>query len=350
VNKVHASSGRSRLVVIFLLTVIVLAACGLWHWGTAWTVSSAVGIPVRYKFLGYWDGAGSPSGKLLRPIGIAVASNGDVYVTDARIRVVRLASSGEFKGEWGREGKGHGEFGNPVGIAVAPDGSVFVSDYDQDRIRKFTSDGSFLLSFGASGKDPGRFTAPAGLAVDSSGSLYVADFYNHRIQKFRSDGSFEKIFGHPGRMGAGVLHYPTGVAVTPEGKLLVADAYNYRIQWFDAGGNPIRRVGDHLFWLWPLRTSSKRGFKVPTGVAVGSNGLIHVADSGNHRIVMLSAKGEYVADWSIPDSNPKVFSPEQVAVSRDGETVYATDLSANRILILAVERQPAFQEDGTGKR
>jgi hypothetical protein len=154
VNKVHASSGRSRLVVIFLLTVIVLAACGLWHWGTAWTVPAAVGIPVRYKFLGYWDGAGSPSGKLLRPIGIAVASNG----------------------------------------------------------------------------------------------------------------------------------------------------------------------------------------------------LIHVADSGNHRIVMLSAKGEYVADWSIPDSNPKVFSPEQVAVSQDGESVYATDLSANRILILAVERQPAFQEDGTGKR
>jgi DNA-binding beta-propeller fold protein YncE len=350
VSKVHASSGRSRLVVIFLLTVIVLAACGLWHWGTAWTVPSAVGIPVRYKFLGYWDGAGSSSGKLLRPIGIAVASNGDVYVTDARIRVVRLASSGEFKGEWGREGKGHGEFGNPVGIAVAPDGSVFVSDYDQDRIRKFTSDGRFLLSFGASGKDRGRFTAPAGLAVDSSGSLYVADFYNHRVQKFRSDGSFEMIFGHPGRMGAGTLHYPTGVAVTPEETLLVADAYNYRIQWFDAGGNPVRRIGDHLFWLWPLRTSSKRGFKVPTGVAVGSNGLIHVADSGNHRIVMLSAKGEYVADWSIPDSNPKVFSPEQVAVSRDGETVYATDLSANRILILAVERQPAFREDGPGKR
>jgi len=135
VNKVHASSGRSRLVVISLLTVVVLAAFGLWHWGTAWTVPAAVGIPVRYKFLGYWDGAGSPSGKLLRPIGIAVASN-----------------------------------------------------------------------------------------------------------------------------------------------------------------------------------------------------------------------GEYVADWSIPDSNPNVFSPEQVAVSRDGETVYATDLSANRILILAVERQPAFQEDGTGKR
>jgi hypothetical protein len=65
---------------------------------------------------------------------------------------------------------------------------------------------------------------------------------------------------------------------------------------------------------------------------------------------MLSAKGEYVADWSIPGSNPKVFSPEQVAVSQGGETVYATDLSANRFLILAVERQPAFQEDGTGKR
>ena len=335
--------GRSRRICVFLLAIVVPAALALWYRGTAWTVPAREASHAGYTLVGSWEGADVPSGKFFRPIGVAVAPDGDVYVTDGRLRVIRLSSSGKFKGEWGHEGKGPGEFGNPVGISVARDGSVFVSDYERDRIHKFTPDGRFLLSFGASGRGPGQFNAPAGLAVDPSGSLYVADFYNHRVQKFGADGSFAKVIGRPGRMGAGALHYPTGVTVPPDGKLLVADAYNHQLQWFDPEGIPIRQVGYRLFRLWPRAASARRGLKVPTGVAAGPDGLVHVADSGNHRIVMLSAKGEYVADWSIPDSNPNVFSPEQVAVTRDGETVYATDLSANRILILAVERQPTHQ-------
>lgn len=346
-HKVHAWSGRTRPVVLFLLAVVVLAAYALRHWGTAWTIPAARGTSAGYTLLGSWDAAGAPRGKLFRPIGIAVSPNGDVYVTDARSRVVRLGPSGAFKGEWGREGKGPGQFGNAVGIAVAHDGSVFVSDYDTDRIQKFTPDGRFLLSFGEPGNGPGRLKAPAGLAAGVPDSLYVADFYNHRVQQFGLDGSFRKVIGHPGRTGKGALHYPTGVAVTPEGNIVVADAYNSRLQWLEGGGRPLERVGYHLFWIWPRPASSRFGFFVPSGVAVGPDGFLHVADSGNHRVVMLTGKGEYVADWAIPDGNPNVFSPEQIAVSQDGATVYATDLSADRILLLAVERHPSLREDGT---
>jgi DNA-binding beta-propeller fold protein YncE len=337
--KSNSESGRSRIGLLILALIVVVVVMALAVWGTSWTVPQASMPSVNYELVGYWDGAGAPSGKLLRPIGIGVAPDGDVYVTDARDRVVHFNAAGAFEGEWGKDGNRPGEFSSPIGVAVAPDGSVLVSDYDQDRVQKFTPEGRFILSFGSSGKGPGQFNAPAGVATDSSGNIYVADFYNHRIEKFGSDGSLVATFGHPGRMGAGAVHYPTDMTVLRDGNLLVADACNYELQWFDPQAKPLKRVGYHLFWLWPRLVSWNSGFKVPTSVAEGPDGLLHVADSGNHRVVMLTADGERVTNWVIAGANPNIFSPEHIAVSPDGSTVYATDLQANRVLVLKVVKQ-----------
>jgi len=120
---------------------------------------------------------------------------------------------------------------------------------------------------------------------------------------------------------------------------MVADAYNYQLQWFDTDGQPKERLGYHLFWLWPRPVSSSAGFNAPTGVAADSMGFIHVADSGNHRVVMLTQRGEYLSEWKIPEAAPEIHSPEKIAVAPDGRTVYATDLAANRILVLNVVPQ-----------
>lgn len=322
--------------MLALMAAVALAS--IVGWGTRWTVPQAPSPHAQYAPRGAWGGRGIPGGAFQRPIGIAAAASGDVYVTDARTRVVRLDASGEFLGQWGREGDGEGEFSNPVGIAVGSDGAVYVSDYEQDRIQKFTPDGEFILAFGRAGSEPGELSAPADLTVDDQGGVYVADFYNHRIQKWGPNGSFERVVGHPGRVGAGALHYPTGVALSARGELIVADAYNYQLQWFDTAGQPLRRVGYHLFWIWPRPTGSTGGFSVPTGAAVDRHGMIHVADSANHRIVMLSPEGEYVTEWRVPDPNPDVYSPEHLAVSPDGATVYATDLAGDRVVVLAVAR------------
>lgn len=326
---------RTRLVVLAL--ILVVAGGLLTAWGTRWTVPQAAVLAAGYALQATWDGTAIPSGKLQRPIGIAIAPNGDVYVTDASPRVLRFNRAGEFIGQLGHEGDGPGEFRNPVGIAVATDGAVYVSDYEQDRIQKFSVTGEFLHEFGGSGAGPGELSAPAGLAVDVAGFIYVTDFYNHRVQKFQANGSLEAVIGHPGRFGPGALHYPTGVHVTSQHEVLVADAYNYQLQWFNREGQPLRRAGYHLFWLWPRPATSTAGFHVPTDVAIGSGGVIHVADSGNHRVVMLSPTGEYLAHWRIPDANPNIFSPEHIAVSADGSTVYATDLGQNRVLALTVK-------------
>lgn len=331
---VHAKVTKKTAIAVALL--VAVPASFLAAWGTRWTVPRADASSAGYALRTTWDGAAIPAGKLKRPIGIAVAPNGDVYVTDASLRVVHFNEAGEFVGQWGREGDGTGDFRNPVGIAVSADGVVYVSDYEQDRIQAFSATGDFLREFGRSGAGPGEFSAPAGLTVDDAGVVYVADFYNHRVQAFRADGSFDAVIGHAGRLGPGALHYPTGVDVTPQGDVLVADAYNYQLQSFDRQGRPLRRIGYHLFWLWPRPATSPAGFYAPTDVAVGSGGVIHVADSGNHRVVMLSPTGENVAHWQMPDADPNVFSPEHVAASPDGSTVYATDLGRNRVLVLTV--------------
>lgn len=325
-----------RIALVVLLFAVPLATAVI-AWGTSWSITAAGAGTGSYTLVASWDGSDAPSGAFQRPIGIAVAPNGDVFVTDARNRVVQLDRNGEVKGEWGDEGDGPGQFSNPIGVAVAPsDGSVYVSDFFQDRVQKFTREGDFVLAFGSSGSAPGEFDAPAGVAVDDRGYIYVTDFYNDRVQQFSEDGTFERVVGHAGRVGGGALHYPTGIDVTPDGRVLVADAYNYQLQWFDEDAVPLKRLGYHVLWLWPRPVASAAGFNVPTDVAVSQSGQIHVADSGNHRVLMLSERGERLGSWVLPDAGPDVYSPEHIAVSPDGATVYATDLALDRVLVLAV--------------
>ncbi len=330
---------RSRTAHLLLIAVMLLAiaaAVTLTLWGTRWTVPQAPSTGAGYVFEATWHGADNPAGRLERPIGIAVSPTGDVYVTDALQRVVRFSADGAFQEEWGSPGEGPGEFSNAVGTAVGSNGVVYVSDYDRDRIQKFSPTGEVLGEFGRSGSGPGEFSAPADLSLDHDGFLYVADFYNHRVQKLGAEGSFQRVIGHAGRVGPGALHYPTGVTITARRELLVADAYNYQLHWFDLEGQPLHRAGYHLFWFWPRPPRSPAGFFVPTDAAEGPAGIIHVADSGNHRVVMLSATGERLGHWELPDPNPDIYSPEQVAVSPDGNRVYATDLGRDRILVLEV--------------
>ena len=88
-----------------------------------------------------------------------------------------------FVTKWGLYGVGHGQFSNPKGVAVASDGSVYVADADNHRIQKFTSSGVFVTNWGKYGIRYEDFGQPRGVAVATDGSVYVADTLNHRIQK-----------------------------------------------------------------------------------------------------------------------------------------------------------------------
>jgi DNA-binding beta-propeller fold protein YncE len=84
-----------------------------------------------------------------RPTNVAVAPNGELYVSDGygNCRVHRFSASGELLQSWGTPGTGAGEFNLPHGIWVLPDERVLVADRENDRIQVFSPSGEYITEW-----------------------------------------------------------------------------------------------------------------------------------------------------------------------------------------------------------
>jgi DNA-binding beta-propeller fold protein YncE len=154
---------------------------------------SPFGLPTKalaesYQFHLKW---GTPSNQFNYPYGVAVDSSGNVYVADTGNHLIQKFTPDTtdptdplkmvFLTKWGLFGEGDGEFNRPQGVAVDSNGNVYVVDTGNNRVQKFSSSGGFLTKWGSEGSGDSQFDNPSAIAVDSSGNVYVADTGNHRI-------------------------------------------------------------------------------------------------------------------------------------------------------------------------
>jgi DNA-binding beta-propeller fold protein YncE len=104
-----------------------------------------------------------------------------------------LESDTGYEGNW-REPppRAAGPFNRPSDVAVASSGDIYVSDgYGNARVHAFTPTGELIRSWGQPGKTaPGDFHLPHGIWVHADGRIFVADRQNDRIQIFAPDGCF----------------------------------------------------------------------------------------------------------------------------------------------------------------
>ncbi|MFQ5413557.1 MAG: 6-bladed beta-propeller [Phycisphaerae bacterium] len=207
------------------------------------------------------------AGRLVKPVAVAMDTDGDRYVADTgRRQIVVFSAENEAIRELGARGD---EGFKPVAIAVH-DGRLYVANGAQHRVDVLDPvSGKRLASFGKAGGGPGELLYPSGLAVDGAGRIYVADQLNCRVQVFAPDGGLVAQFGRPGDR-AGEFARPKHLAVGPDGIVYVVDAAFQRLQMFDHDGRVLMLFGG---------PGARGGSMVlPAGVCIDRSILPHVSD------------------------------------------------------------------------
>jgi DNA-binding beta-propeller fold protein YncE len=129
---------------------------------------------------------GEGAGEFNFPTHLAWAQ-GELYVTDTlNNRIQVFAAGGQvLQRQLGTRGLTLGNLVRPKGVGVDGEGNVYVVESYYDSLLVFSPRGEFLLPIGGTGTATGRFYLPAGVWVDSRNRVHVADMFNGRVVLFQ---------------------------------------------------------------------------------------------------------------------------------------------------------------------
>jgi peptidylamidoglycolate lyase len=153
---------------------------------------------------------------------VTIDSQGFFWVTDAAAHLVhKLSSDGHVLMTLGTKGvtgdnTSRDRFNQPNHVAIAPNGDIYVSDgYQNSRVVHFSSKGEFVrIIGGVKGSLPGQLQLPHGVALDSNGRILVNDSDNQRVSVFDKNGKFVESWPFPSR---------GGIVVTADDTVYISD-------------------------------------------------------------------------------------------------------------------------------
>ncbi|WP_218091646.1 hypothetical protein [Paenibacillus solanacearum] len=169
----------------------------------------------------------------------------------------------------------------PTDVAVAPNGDIYVTDgYGQHWIHQYNAEGERIRSWGGTGRAPGQLKSPHGISVkltDGEPELYVADRGNHRIQVFTLTGEHKQFIDNDMDMPCS-FYFHGGLMLFPD--------LHSRVTVFDAKDDTlVAHLGEDLLAYkqpgWPnLPKAYYRAnrFSSPHAVCVDSVGDVYVAE------------------------------------------------------------------------
>ena len=350
-------------VLLAIALALVVAILGLrpsptFPPGPIITTIAGTGSLSQGTFGGYsGDGSFAIHAELSRPSDIAAGRDG-IYVDDYGNGAVRLI---------GRNGRIRTVAGG--GTALLADGATatavslgYASKLavdDQGRLYLLTnlagslevwmlrSDSTMarIVSLGASsgGGPPALFQPVGGLALAKDGTMYIADRAENRVWKRTPDGTVS-IYAGTGQAGysgdlgsarSAQLNWPIGLAVDQD-NLYIADSGNHRIRKVNIVSGVITTVAGSSSQYGDggdggIATQARLSF--PYGVAVGRDGTLFIADTGNNRVREVTPAGRIEALAGTGRSGFKGDGGPASQAELSGPTALSLDISGQDLLL-----------------
>ncbi len=330
------------------------------------------------------------------PTGLAVDTQGNIYIADAGNGVVRVVdTAGNMKTVAGNHlpcgGGNCGDGGaatlarlnDPQGVAVDAGLNVYIADTGDNRVRcvlgqvggcgdvqhKYAV--GTIINFAGStvacasptsscgdghSAKSANLDSPMGIVLDGSGNLYIADTFDNRIRVVNSKGIISTIAGNGtmcsppsatcgdgGSATQANLALPRAVAVDKLGQVYIADTRDNRVRIVSSGNiNTLAGTG----WFGfagdggsPLSAE----LAAPNGVWVDSSGNVLISDTLNQRVRQVTPGTTPVINTLVgggnggdngPATAARLANPSTVAVD-SSNNYYIADTANNRIRFVA---------------
>ncbi len=149
----------------------------------------------------------------LVPVSVAVHDQ-ELYVADFQTQTILVFDrfTGQRIRSIGAPGGEEGSFIRPLGLDVDAEGNIYVTDAIRGRLQKFSPTGELIFARGEIADSVGNFVRPKHVAVDRDGIVYVVDAAFQNVQMFDAENNVLMFFGSPGSH-PGAMSLPAGIAV-----------------------------------------------------------------------------------------------------------------------------------------
>jgi sugar lactone lactonase YvrE len=311
-----------------------------------------------------WTAGDIANSRLDSVMAMARDRGGSIYFVEAGPQIVQKISPDDslatIAGSPYTSGSADGvgrdaRFNSPQGIAVATDGTVYVADTGNATIRKITPDGTVTTFAGAAGQQGdfggqganARFRFPTSVVIDSNGNLFVVDSVNYKILKITSGGFVSTFAGSSfsnGSMGepldgvgtAARFGYPNAIAIDANDNLYVSDSGWSLIRKITPGGVVTTIAGQKAVTAVTDGPFGVGTFYYPTGLDVEQDGSVIVTEKYAQVIRRVAPSGELttvagsvndVGGVDGTDANVRFNHPNAILVEPSGNWVISDQWS-----------------------
>jgi sugar lactone lactonase YvrE len=290
--------------------------------------------------------------------GVAIDHSGDVYFASSDDhRIFKVTPSGYLTVAAGTGTAGTTIPGQatssrldlPNGVALDSNGDLYIADSGNNQIYEVTPSGTLSVFagtgvLGAATAGPAtssKLDEPSGVAVDSSGDVYIADYHGNRVEKVDPSGtlSFVAGTGVAGTPTAGPaisskLHGPDSVDVDSSGNLYIADEENNVVEKVTPSGTLSIFAGNGTQGSPVAGPATASEFYYPEGIATDSSGDVYITDNGGSQVVEVTAgqlsiiagTGTYGAStYGGPATSSQFGDPFGIALTPAGGLVVGDD-------------------------